>query len=188
MAKVKSASCCCVAKNILTNVNSFSINTHSKTPHSVPGVEPPKESQANISPDAAPKLNDTTKCRRPLKQLLHSLLGREDRGQSSHHLFCLHHNDFRTSNCGGHYWPTGWSASLLTEKASVKDTWKQSPGSQEGCSIPRYSGPPRRKPANKCSETITTPQRTNTINPGRRLLLEFLWCDDLKTRQSPKLW
>lgn len=56
-----------------------------------------------------------------LKQLLHSVLGREDKGQSSHHLLCLHHKGFRTRNSGAHYWPTGWSASLLRENASVKD-------------------------------------------------------------------
>lgn len=41
-------------------------------------------------------------------------------GQSSHHLLCLYHNGFRTINCRGHYWPTGWSAPLLMENASVK--------------------------------------------------------------------
>lgn len=49
------------------------------------------------------------------------MLGREDKGPSSHHLLCLHHKGFRTRNSGAHYWPTGWSASLLRENASVKD-------------------------------------------------------------------
>lgn len=49
------------------------------------------------------------------------------------------------------------------ENGSVRDTWKWPTGSREGCGMPRYFGPLRRRPTNKCSETITTPQRTNTF-------------------------
>lgn len=49
------------------------------------------------------------------------------------------------------------------ENGSVRDTWKWPTGSLEGCGMPRYLGPLRRRPTNKCSETITTPQRTNTF-------------------------
>lgn len=121
MANVKSVSCSCVTKNVLANVHSFSINTLLKILIHFQRRSLPKNSRLKFK-ETAPKLNDTTKCRLPLKRLLLSFLGGEDKGQSSSHLFCLHHNGFRTRNCGGHYWPTGWSASLLMENASLKAT------------------------------------------------------------------
>lgn len=92
-----------------------------------------------------------------------SLLGREDKGQSSHHLLCLHHNGFGTRDCGGHYWPTGWSASLLRKNASAKGRHlKEAHWKLRGLWHTKLFWASETE-AHKCSETIKTSQRTSTF-------------------------
>lgn len=57
----------------------------------------------------------------------------------------------------GHSWPAGGR-----ENASLKNTLRSSPKKPRGCGTSCYFEPQGRKPTNKCSETIQTPQRANT--------------------------
>lgn len=147
-------SCCRAQESSDSAVLSLTLTaaeTHSfLNPHFLPGVEFPKEFQA-------PKRNDSTKCRLPSTQLGHCTWRRGQKTKLSS--FALFTPQWpQDGELWGHSWPAGGR-----EKASLRNTLRSSPSRPTGCGTSCYFEPQGRKPTNKCSETIQTPQRANAF-------------------------